>query len=235
MVGDELATRLALQAWIDDPFLGPVVPATFQAESPLSPDNGRWARVVLHQEIRAENKTQRSVWELELQPADTSQSLLPVAVVWDETSQPSRARVYCNKTLLGSDQVRGPVIPPEADLQLHPTMQRYSQALRAGDLQGLLEVLDPELRVRGPSGWIQETDVRTAFATRMASSGGVPIMYVTSTDDGTRVALEFISWRVPPHAGLGVYERSPSGRIVQFRAFEGPVRPRPPGLQLPTA
>jgi hypothetical protein len=62
----------------------------------------------------------------------------------------------------------------------------------------------------------------------MASSGGVPIVYVTCTDDGTRAALEFISWRVPPHAGLGVYERAASGRIVEFRAFEGPVRARPP-------
>jgi hypothetical protein len=150
MVGDELASRLATQAWIDDPFLGPVVPATFQAESPLSPANGRWAGVVLQQEIRNQS---RSVWELEYQPADTRQSPLPVAVVWDETSQPPRARVYCNKSLLGSDQVRGPIIPPEADLRLHPTMQRYSQALRTGDLQGLLDVLDPELRVRGPSGW----------------------------------------------------------------------------------
>src|SRR4051794_27311090 len=121
MVGDELAARLALQAWIDDPFLGPVAAATFQADSPLSTRNARWARVELQREIRAENKTQRSVWELEYQPTNASQSPLPVAIVWDETSQPSRARVYCNKALLGNDQVRGPIIPPEPDLQLHPT------------------------------------------------------------------------------------------------------------------
>ena len=106
MVGDELAARLALQAWIDDPFLGPVAAATFQADSPVSPRNARWARVELQREIRAENNRQRSVWELEYQPTDASQAPLPVAVVWDETSQPSRARVYCNKALLGNDQVR---------------------------------------------------------------------------------------------------------------------------------
>jgi hypothetical protein len=228
MIDDELSRRLRAQAWVDDPFLGPVVPATFASESPLSPIHARWGRVVLQQEIRAENKP-RVVWELEYQPADSAQSALPVGVVWDETADMPRARIYCNKALLGSDQVRGPIIPPEPDLTLHPTMQRYSQSLRAADLQGLLDVLEPGLRVRGPMGWIQEADVRTAFATRMASSGGVPIMYVTCTDDGTGSALEFISWRTPPHAGLGVYERAPSGRVVQFRAFEGPVRPRPPG------
>jgi len=45
--------------------------------------------------------------------------------------------------------------------------------------------------------------------------------------------MEFISWRIRPHAGLGVYERAPSGRISVFRAYEGPVPktrwPRPPG------
>jgi hypothetical protein len=229
VIGEELTARMSTQAWVDDPFLGPVVPAVFASQSPLSTNDPRWARVVLQQEIRAQT-TARTVWELEYQPADSGQSALPVAVVWDETAQPARARIYCNKALLGVDQVRGPIIPPEADLQLHPTMQTYREALRAGNLDGLLAVLDPELRVRGPMGWIQEADVRTAFATRMANSGGVPIMYVTCTDDGMRAALEFISWRVPPHAGLGVYERGPSGRIVQFRAFEGPVRARPPGV-----
>jgi hypothetical protein len=228
VIGDELARRMATQAWVDDPFLGPVVCATFLEHSLVSPTNPRWAGVALQQEIRSETRS-RTVWELDYQPSDANQSSLPVAVVWDETAHPPRARIYCNKALVGVDQVRGPIIPPEPHLDLHPTQQRYSQALRSADLQGLLDVLDPELRVRGPMGWILDADVRTAFATRMANSGGVPIMYVTCTDDGTRAALEFISWRVPPHAGLGVYERGPSGRIVQFRAFEGPVRPRPPG------
>jgi hypothetical protein len=226
-MAQNLAQRFSEQAWIDDPFLGPVLPDAFFRDSPVSPQSSRWGGVDVLHKIDAHNKA-RAVWELEFIPADSTQSVLPVGIVWDATADPPRARVYCNKALLGVDEVRGPIIPPEADLVLHPTMQRYSQALRSADLHGLLEILDPHLRVRGPGGWIQDADVRTSFATRMANSGGVPIMYVTCTDDGSRAALEFISWRVPPHAGLGVYDRSQSGRIVQFRAYEGPVRPRPP-------
>ena len=97
-------------------------------------------------------------------------------------------------------------------------------ALRAGDEQGLVDALEPGLRVFGPMGEIRAGDVRAEFAKRMADGGGVPLMYITATDDGTRAAMEFVSWRIRPHAGLGVYERAASGRIAVFRAYEGPVR-----------
>jgi hypothetical protein len=105
-------------------------------------------------------------------------------------------------------------------------MRDYLAALRAGDEQGLLAVLEPGLRVFSPFGEVKAPDVRAEMARTFSRTGGVPLMYVTATDDGTRAALEFISWRIRPHAGLGVYERAPSGRIAVFRSYEGPV-PQP--------
>lgn len=223
---DELVRRLRGQEWIDDPFLGPVPAARFEAESPVWPGRARWGAI---KTIATTSQSPRAVSELHFVPADAREPVVPVGIVWDETGGRRRARVYCNKSLLGSDQVRGPLIPPDAGLVLHPTMRQYHTALRAGDEQGLLDVLDPALRVFGPMGELKADDVRAAFAKRMADGGGVPIMYITGTDDGTRAAMEFISWRIRPHAGLGVYERAPSGRIIEFRAYEGPVVSMLPG------
>ena len=116
-----------------------------------------------------------------------------------------------------------PVNRQSGRLRLTPHARQNSPG---GDTEGLLAVLEPGLRVFSPFGEIKAPDVRAEFAKRMAGTGGVPLMYVTATDDGTRAALEFISWRIRPHAGLGVYERASSGRIAEFRAYEGPV-PRP--------
>jgi hypothetical protein len=217
---ENLVSRLRAQDWIDDPFLGPVPAKRYEADSPVWPGRPRWESV---KAIAVTRQATRTVTELHFVPADAREPALPVGIVWDETAGQRRARIYCNKSLLGSDQVRGPLIPPEPGLVLHPTMRRYHDALRAGDEQGLLDVLEPGLRVFGPMGELIADDVRAAFASRMAGAGGVPIMYVTGTDDGTRAAMEFISWRIRPHAGLGVYERAPFGRIAVFRAYEGPV------------
>jgi hypothetical protein len=225
-VTEDLVSRLRGQEWIDDPFLGPVPAARFEAASPVWPGHSRWGAI---KAVAITSQAPRTVSELHFVPADSSGPVVPVGIVWDEAGGRRRARVYCNKTLLGSDQVRGPLIPPDPGLVLHPTMSRYLTALRAGDEQGLLEVLEPGLRVFGPMGELKADDVRAAFAKRMSQGGGVPIMYITGTDDGTRAAVEFISWRIRPHAGLGVYERAASGRIAEFRAYEGPVVTTLPG------
>jgi len=224
---DNLAARLRGQSMIDDPFLGPVTAERFAAASPAWPQHGQWSGL---KPGTVTSGQRRSVAEFDFIPADAAQPVLPVGIVWDETGVRAVARVYYNKQLAGaslpgSDVVRAPMVPPEPGLDLHPTMRRYADVLSRGDEQGLLEVLEPGLTVRGPLGVpIAADDVRAAFAAMIASGGGVPVMYVTCTDDGSRAALEFISWRTPPHAGLGVYERAPSGRIAAFRAYEGPVR-----------
>jgi hypothetical protein len=54
-------------------------------------------------------------------------------------------------------------------------------------------------------------------------SPGVPLEICTVTSVGTRYAAEFISWRRPPHAGIGVYEFV-DDLLVAARLYEGPVR-----------
>jgi hypothetical protein len=229
---NDLIELFRAQAWIDDPFLGPVLPDRLEASSFAWPSHPRWESVELLKELRAGSRT---VWELWYNARSSANPRLPVGIVWDETvADRPLARIYFNKQLVDPEwtDTRPPMIPPDPAIELHPTMVSYVEALHHGDVDGLLAVFDPEFQVRAPHGqYIEPEDGLTAgqtFAHRM--SNGVPIMYVTSTDDGQRAALEFISWRNPPHAGLGVYERSATGKIVEFRNYEGPVRfgPVPP-------
>lgn len=226
---DELADRFRGRAWCDDPFLGPVLPGAFATGSPVWPHDPRWSDVAL---VRSTSDGARTVDELHYAPHDgTDAKAVPVAIVWDDTGADAVARLYYNKTLVGgdgADRVRPPVLRPEPDLTLHPTMAAYVTALFGADEQGLLAVLAPDFRVRLPDGaFLEGPQVRTGFAARFARLGGVPLQYVTATDDGTRAALEFISWRVPPHAGLGVYVRSDADLIREFCPYEGPVPLKP--------
>jgi hypothetical protein len=228
---EDLEDRFSGCAWVDDPFLGPVLPGVFAAESPVWPSGKRWAEVELLGTVTGHAAgRERVVSELYYQSVDPDAEVrVPVGVVWDHADEGPVARVYYNKKLVGgpdSERVRPPVIPPEPGLDLHPTMKAYHAALHAADAAGIAGALDPGFRVRGPDGRYLE-GARTRFAELMAGAGGVPIMYVTATDDGTSAALEFISWRTPPHAGLGVYERSAAGLICDFRVYEGPVRFKP--------
>lgn len=225
---DDLPDRFANRVWVDDPLLGPVVPAAFAAGSPIWPTDPRWADVELVKTVTA---GARSVDELYYTPHDPSGKRVPVAIVWDDSGPDAVARVYYNKVLIGgpgADRVRPPIVRPEPDLQLHPTLAAYRTALAAGDAPGIVAALAPDFRVRIPNGeYLEGGDVRAGFADRFASTGGVPLQYVTSTDDGHSAALEFISWRVPPHAGIGVYDRGEDGLIREFRSYEGPVFPKP--------
>ena len=225
---DDLSDRFAARAWVDDPFTGPALPADFAASSAVWPRDERWADVEIVKTITA---GPRSVDELYYTPRDPDGKRVPVAIVWDDSGSDKVARVYYNKTFIGgpgSERVRPPVLRPEPDLDLHPTLVAYHAALSSADGPGIVATLAPGFRVRVPSGvYLEGDDVRTEFADRFAKTGGVPLQYVTATDDGVTAALEFISWRVPPHAGIGVYDRNDDGLISEFRAYEGPVLPKP--------
>ncbi len=225
---DELADRFATRAWVDDPFTGPALPADVAATSPVCPQHEQWSDLELVKTITAGPRT---VNELCYTPREPGGKRVPVAVVWDDSGSEKVARVYYNKTFIGgpgSERVRPPVQRPEPHLDLHPTLVAYHSALSTADGPGIVATLAPEFRVRVPNGvYLEGDDVRGQFADRFAKTGGVPLQYVTSTDDGRTAALEFISWRVPPHAGIGVYDPNDDGLIAEFRAYEGPVLPKP--------
>lgn len=224
---DDLTAQFRARGWVDDPFLGPVLPQQFLDHAIVAPGHPRWATAETLQTI---SNGERRVDEFLYTPADGGPPV-PVAVVWDDATIDAAARVYYNKALIGgpdSERARPPLIPVDRHLDLHPTMSAYEGAIRSADEGALRALLAPTFRVRRPDGrYAVGDDVRAEFLASMVGIGGVPLQYLTSTDDGSRAANEFTSWRSPAHAGLGVYDRSPDGLITEFRSYEGPVYPKP--------
>lgn len=64
---EDLALSLREQEWIDDPFLGPVSAADFEAGSPVWPGNPRWRSIRI---IAVTGQAPRTVTELHFVPAD---------------------------------------------------------------------------------------------------------------------------------------------------------------------
>jgi hypothetical protein len=213
---DLLVARLADQAWIDDPFAGFVDPDGARAASPVWPD-ARWADCAITGRLET---AERDVWEVRLTRDDLA---VPVAVVFDATAEDARARLYYDKEAFHSAEPRRPVIAPDGR-PLPVLVQRYRDAVRAADAPALAALVHPDAVIVGPPGRIDGAGFVEAITRAPAvGSPGVPLEICTVTSVGTRYAAEFISWRRPPHAGIGVYEFV-DDLLVAARLYEGPVR-----------
>jgi hypothetical protein len=101
---------------------------------------------------------------------------------------------------------------------------RYISAMRSGNREQLLSVVDAGAGFQSPFGPITGTQFIDNFS-RPGPGGavGVPLQVCTVATDGHRHAVEFISWRKPPHGGLGFYEFT-DGKLAKMKLFEGPVK-----------
>ncbi|WP_062461032.1 nuclear transport factor 2 family protein [Demequina soli] len=209
-----LIERLRLQASIDDPTVGWCDAGAFEAESLVWPARS-WASV---ERVSATESAERDVWEYAFrrdvgEPAD-----VPVAFVWDKTDADPRARVYYNKAHFGLTDPRRPVLA-RTDFAWPDELERYFKAVTRGDRALLEAVVHPDAEFHSPIGTVGRDVFVAAFS---GSEGGVPLEFNTVTRAGDGYAVEFTSWRRPPHAGLGVYSFR-EGMIVGARVYEGPV------------
>jgi hypothetical protein len=160
---------------------------------------------------------------------------LPIAAVADVTGTAREVRLYYSQwPLKGGHSLRPPLLAGGSD---HPQgwPGRYHEALAAGDVQGILETFEPGGYFREPSGerfaYRGAERLRDIFARFFSAGGGIVLEHCAVTDDGRRAVLEYnaVRWgrqRLPPQAGLGVYERGPSGRLQAARVYDD-VEPPP--------
>lgn len=216
----EIAERLQAQSWLDDPMAGFVDVDGFQSGSPVWPDE-RW--VGIEDRGRFSND-RRDVWLFDFVREGVEPLRVPVGFVWDMSGDDARARVYYNKAHFGSAEPRRPVVAPEGG-RLPAALARYVAAMRSGDGERIAAVVDPEAEFMSPIGPITGAQFIQAFSQPPApgEAPGVPLQVCTVTSSGGRYAVEFISWRRPPHGGLGVYEFT-GGKLTSIGVFEGPVR-----------
>lgn len=209
-----LIERLRLQASIDDPTVGWCDAGRFEAESLVSPER-TWVAI---ERIAATESADRDVWEYVFRRADDQPVDVPVAFVWDKTDVEPRARVYCNKAHFGLTDPRRPVLA-RTDVEWPDELERYFRAVTRGDRALLEAVVHPDAEFHSPVGIVGRDVFVAAFS---GGNGGVPLEFNTVTRAGDEYAVEFTSWRRPPHAGLSVYSFR-EGMIVGARVYEGPV------------
>jgi ketosteroid isomerase-like protein len=154
----------------------------------------------------------------------------PIAVVAESPDDRSVVfRTYCSQWPVdGKRHLRPPILATGAT---HPgdVAGRYQAALDAGDTEAIVGTFAPDGYYRepvGPHNTHRGTHELRSFFTRCFSSGGgVGLEHCTVTDDGVRCAVEYNCFRwgnrdLPSQAGIGVYERSPDGRLAAVRVYD---------------
>jgi hypothetical protein len=166
---------------------------------------------------------------------------LPVATVWEAAPEGGvgTLRVYHTLWLMqGTHTVRPPVLPPHPGIHPPDVVGQYQAALAAGDVEAVVATFDPAGHAREPAGaqylHAGAEGLRRFYSALFANGGGIPLQHCALTDDGTRCAVEYVVTRwgtteLPPQAGIAVYERGPSGKLVSARIYDDVDPPVPTG------
>lgn len=161
---------------------------------------------------------------------DGERTELPFAVVGDEIAGALRQiRVYhSNWPLEGRHRLRPPIIGEDRALVLPAIVEAYMDALGSGNLQGSISVFEATGYFREPSGGVHiyrgAEGIRQVYGAFYAV-GGIHLRHCSVIDDGVACGVEFIAdgWGprpFEPQAGIGVYERGPSGKFAAARVYD---------------
>jgi hypothetical protein len=156
---------------------------------------------------------------------------LPIAVVGDQAplDQVHALRVYHSLwPLFGAHRVRPPLLPADPSQHFTGVVAEYQRALDRGDIDAIVNAFEPDGYFREPAGgeWVYRGHARLReFMHHLLASGGIRLEHCTITDDRVACALEFNAVQFGPHplepqAGLGVYQRGPTGRLHAARIYD---------------
>ena len=188
----------------------------------------RKARVIPVRTIRG---AKRTIVESVLRIRDGGRTIeLPIAVVGERAAgRVSALRVYHSLwPLEGKHRVRPPLLPVDPAAHVTDVVAQYQRALADGDVDAIVATFEPAGCFREPSGGIYVHCGRAklrAFMKQILGAGGIGLEHATVTDDGKLAAIEFNAVRfgrkqIAPQAGLAVYERGKSGRLVAARIYD---------------
>jgi len=163
---------------------------------------------------------------------DAGRIELPLALAadLDRDARMTELRIYFSTwPLTGGHQVRPPLLQPASDLHQPGVVGEYQRALAAGDVEAVVAKFEPDGHVREPAGAAythRGTDeLRALFELFFSNGGGIPLEHCAMTDDGRACALEYnvAAWgrtELPPQAGIAVYVRGDSGKLVAARIYD---------------
>lgn len=221
----------ATEPVIEDPRAGRVAggEATLRfVESAHSWLGQRDARVEHSKTTRADERSVvESVLRLTLEGGTVA---LPVAVVGEGVDGLEEIRVYHSMwPLEGAHRLRPPLLREDPGLALSGAVEEYQRALAEGDAEKIVGAFEPDGHAREPSGGGYRhggrEGLRRFYEALFANGGGIPLEHCSVTDDGVCCAVEYnvVRWgrtRLPPQAGVAVYERGASGRLAAARIYD---------------
>jgi SnoaL-like domain len=157
---------------------------------------------------------------------------LPVAVVSDK--QPDgrilELRIYYSSwPLTGRHTNRPPLLQPDHELRETDVVADYQRALAAGDVAAIVSAFEPDGYAREPAGgkYVHKGPdaLRAFYELLFSNDGGIPLEHCAVIDDERACALEYnvVRWgktELPPQAGVAVYVRGQSGKLVAARIYD---------------
>ncbi|WP_314452278.1 hypothetical protein [uncultured Microbacterium sp.] len=156
---------------------------------------------------------------------------LPIAIVTDRgPGGLVEIRMYFSTwPITGEHAIRPPLLQHDPNVHEKGAVGDYQRALAAGDLAATLAAFEPQATVREPAGG-EYTHTGTAELTELytlffSNGGGIPLEHCTVPDDGRACALEYnvTQWgraAMPPEAGVAVYVRGASGKLIAARIYD---------------
>ena len=164
---------------------------------------------------------------------------LPVATVADKRfdRRIKELRMYCSSwPLAGRHATRPPLLQPDPELRESDVVAEYQDALASGDVDAIVAAFEPDAYAREPAGgrYIHRghDGLRAFYEQLFSNGGGIPLEHCAVIDDARACALEYnvVRWgetELAPQAGLAVYVRGQSGKLVAARIYDDVDPPLP--------
>jgi hypothetical protein len=156
---------------------------------------------------------------------------LPIAIAADRKGAGvSAIRVYHSTWPLTGEHIVRPTIldPPERKPEEPAVIEAYMTGIGKPDKELVLSLFTQDGYVRQPSGARYKhtgPEGLHQFYDPALDAGGIVLHHVTATFDGHSIGIEFIcdEWanvKLPPQAGLAVYELAGTDKIQAARIYD---------------
>lgn len=164
---------------------------------------------------------------------------LPVATVADKRfdRRIKELRMYYSSwPLTGRHATRPPLLQPDPELREPDVVAEYQDALASGDVDAIVAAFEPGAYAREPAGGrythTGHDGLRAFYEQLFSNGGGIPLEHCAVIDDARACALEYnvVRWgetELAPQAGLAVYERGQSGKLIAARIYDDVEPPLP--------
>lgn len=161
---------------------------------------------------------------------------LPIAIAADRDGEGlSAIRVYHSTwPLTGEHLIRPPILdPPESEPNEPAVIEAYMTGISKPDKELVLSLFTEDGYVRQPSGARYKhtgPEGLRQFYNPALDAGGIVLHHCTATFDGHSIGVEFIcdEWanvKLPPQAGIAVYDLAGSDKIQAARIYDDVTPP----------